>query len=57
MFVKNNCTFHADIPDDVKGNRYAEVTDIAIISLDKDVSFGSGNFVTLSISAVDGEIN
>jgi hypothetical protein len=53
-----NCTFHADIPDDVKGNRYAEVTDIAIINkLGSDVSFGSGNFVTLSISAVDGEIN
>ena len=51
-----NCTFHADIPDDVKGNRYAEVTDIAIINkLSSDVSFGSGNFVTLSISAVHSE--
>jgi hypothetical protein len=30
----------------------SQVTDIAIISLDKDVEFDSGNFVTLSISAV-----
>jgi hypothetical protein len=51
-----NCTFHADIPDDVKGNSNAEVTDIAIINkLSSDVSFGSGNFVTLSISAVHSE--
>jgi hypothetical protein len=47
-----NCTFHADIPDDIKDNSNAEVTDIAIISLDKDVRFHSGNFVTLAISAV-----
>jgi hypothetical protein len=44
-----NCTFHADIPK----NSNAEVTDIAIINLDKDVvRFHSGNFVTLAISAV-----
>jgi hypothetical protein len=48
----NNCTFHADIP---KYNSNAKVTDIAIISLNKDVQFNSGNFVTLSISAVDSE--
>jgi hypothetical protein len=51
----NNCTFHANIPKDVKGNSNAkvEVTDIAIINkIDSDVRFGSGNFVTLSISAV-----
>ena len=53
-----NCTFHADIPDDVKDNSNAkvEVTDIAIINkLGSDVRFDSGNFVTLSISAVDSE--
>jgi hypothetical protein len=51
-----NCTFHANIPDDVKGNSNAKVTDIAIINnLGSDVRFGSGNFVTLSISAVDSE--
>jgi hypothetical protein len=48
-----NCTFHADIP---KSNSNAKVTDIAIINkLSSDVRFGSGNFVTLSISAVDLE--
>jgi hypothetical protein len=47
-----HCTYHADIPQDVQGNSNAKVTDIAIISLDKDVQFDSGNFVTLSISAV-----
>ena len=47
-----HCTYHADIPKDIQGNSNAKVTDIAIISLDKDVQFDSGNFVTLSISAV-----
>lgn len=47
-----HCTYHADIPQDVQGNSHAKVTDIAIISLHKDVEFDSGNFVTLSISAV-----
>jgi hypothetical protein len=47
-----HCTYHADIPKDIQGNSHAKVTDIAIISLDKDVQFDSGNFVTLSISAV-----
>ena len=47
-----HCTYHANIPQDVQGNSHTKVTDIAIISLDKDVEFDSGNFVTLSISAV-----
>jgi hypothetical protein len=47
-----NCTFHADIPQDIQGNGNAKVTDIAIISQNKDIQFNSGNFVTLSISAV-----
>ena len=47
-----HCTYHANIPQDIQGNSHAKVTDIAIISLDKDVEFDSGNFVTLSISAV-----
>jgi hypothetical protein len=47
-----NCTFHADIPQDIQGNSNAKVTDIAIISQNKDIQFNSGNFVTLSISAV-----
>jgi hypothetical protein len=48
----DNCTYHADIPQDIKGNSNAKVTDIAIISLKRDILFNSGNFVTLSISAV-----
>jgi hypothetical protein len=47
-----HCTYHADIPKDIQGNSHVKVTDIAIISLNKDVQFDSGNFVTLSISAV-----
>jgi hypothetical protein len=50
---KKNCTFHANIPNDIKGNSNTKVTDIAIISLNKDVQFNSGNFVTLSISSVN----
>ena len=47
-----NCTFHAYILDDVKGNRYAEVTDIAIINkLGSDVSFDSGNFNAFNFSS------
>jgi hypothetical protein len=45
-----HCIYHADIPQDIQGNSNAKVTDIAIISL--DVQFDSGNFVTLSVSAV-----
>src|SRR5918912_1886778 len=48
-----NCTFHADIPDDIKGDSNAKVTDIAIISLNRDIQFNSGNFVTLSIQKVN----
>jgi hypothetical protein len=48
----DNCTYHADIPQDIQGNSNAKVTDIAIISLNRNVEFGSGNFVTLAISAV-----
>ena len=43
-----NCTYHANIPQDIKGNSNARVTDIAIISLNRDIQFGSGNFVNFS---------
>ena len=49
----HHCTFHADIPDDIKGNGNTKVTDIAIINTgNTEVEFRSGNFVTLSISDV-----
>ena len=46
---EDNCLYHADIPE----NEDDEVTDIAIINPgDETVKFGSGNFVSASVTEV-----